>query len=63
MATIEQYKSGKAAKAVRLAYETMQVVEKRLPENCFYWNMEKCGMNASKGVKSNGARPGHSLPR
>lgn len=32
MATIGQYKSGKAAKAVRKAFETMQVLEKPLPE-------------------------------
>jgi hypothetical protein len=32
MATIEQYRSGEAAKAVRLAYEAMQSLEKPLVE-------------------------------
>lgn len=35
MATIEQYKSGQAARSVRLAYETMQALEKPLPETEF----------------------------
>jgi hypothetical protein len=35
MTTIEQYKSGKAAKAVRRAFETMQALEKLLPETEF----------------------------
>jgi len=32
MATIDEYKSGKAAKAVRLAFETMQALELPLLE-------------------------------
>ncbi|MEE4352455.1 MAG: hypothetical protein V2J25_06250 [Desulfatiglans sp.] len=32
MATIDQYKSGEAAKAVRLAFEEMQAIEKLVPE-------------------------------